>query len=120
MAWEVKHPLRLFAFLLLELMTKKRPIDDMFNENLNLHMHAKAALLDQDSVVLNEDKNEEVDSRVPRPQEILQRKEKCIASALKVGLACSSHLPCDPMKMSEAIRELQNARDIILNLRHWA
>ncbi|KAL2921063.1 hypothetical protein RDABS01_012554 [Bienertia sinuspersici] len=112
-----------YGILLLELMTKKRPTDDMFNENLSLHTYAKAALPDQvlqivDSVVFNEDENEEVDSRVPRPQEILQLKEKCITFVLEVGVACSSHLPCDRMKMSEAIGELQKARDIILNRKH--
>ncbi|KAL2921070.1 hypothetical protein RDABS01_012561 [Bienertia sinuspersici] len=112
-----------YGILLLELITRKRPTDDMLNEDLNLHGYAKASLPKKvlqivDSMVLTEEVNEEVDSRVPRPQERLRQREECIAIVLKVGVACSSHFPSDRMKMSQVISKLQKARNILLNPKH--
>lgn len=36
-----------YGILLLELPTSKRPIDDMFKEDFNFHMYAKAIVPDQ-------------------------------------------------------------------------
>uniref|UniRef100_A0A803LBV6 non-specific serine/threonine protein kinase n=1 Tax=Chenopodium quinoa TaxID=63459 RepID=A0A803LBV6_CHEQI len=106
-----------YGILLLELMTRKRPIDHMFNEDFNLHMYAKAALPDQvlqivDSTLL-EDKSDELDETRPRTQVMLQKREECMVFVINIGVACSSQLPNDRMKIREVISELQHARNIL-------
>ncbi|KNA13589.1 hypothetical protein SOVF_115320 [Spinacia oleracea] len=111
-----------YGILLLELMTKRRPTDNMFKEDFNLHMFAKAALPHQvlhivDSTLM-EDESDEPDKRGPKPHEMLRKTEECMVSVIKIGVACSSHLPRDRMKISEAISELQKARNILLSPKH--
>ncbi|XP_048496189.2 putative receptor-like protein kinase At3g47110 [Beta vulgaris subsp. vulgaris] len=109
-----------FGILLLELMTRKRPTDEMFKEDFNLHMYAKGALPDQvlqivDTTQLIEHENEEDDNRQPRTQTMLQMKEECIVSVVKIGVACSNQSPSDRMNMIAAISELQRAKKILVH-----
>ncbi|KAK9725027.1 hypothetical protein RND81_05G116700 [Saponaria officinalis] len=104
-----------YGILLLELMTGKRPIDNMFQADLNLHMYAKAALPDQvlqivDPALENDDITEEVDNR-RRIQDTTEPRVECMASVVSVGVACSNDLPQDRMKITDAISRLQAARD---------
>ncbi|KMT15715.1 hypothetical protein BVRB_3g056960 [Beta vulgaris subsp. vulgaris] len=99
-------------------MTRKRPTDEMFKEDFNLHMYAKGALPDQvlqivDTTQLIEHENEEDDNRQPRTQTMLQMKEECIVSVVKIGVACSNQSPSDRMNMIAAISELQRAKKIL-------
>ncbi|KAK9725010.1 hypothetical protein RND81_05G115400 [Saponaria officinalis] len=107
-----------YGILLLELMTGKRPTDDMFQADFNLHMYAKAALPDQvlqivDPALENDDITEEVDNR--RIQDTTEPRVECMASVVSVGVACSNDLPQDRMKITDAISRLQAARDNLLN-----
>ncbi|KNA07539.1 hypothetical protein SOVF_170860 [Spinacia oleracea] len=106
-----------YGILLLELMTSKRPTDNMFMEE-NLHMYSKDALHDRvlkivDSTLL-EHENEEVESSEIKTQVVLQNREECITLVVKIGVACSNQLPRDRMKISDVIIELQEARKILL------
>uniref|UniRef100_A0A803KUW0 non-specific serine/threonine protein kinase n=2 Tax=Chenopodium quinoa TaxID=63459 RepID=A0A803KUW0_CHEQI len=106
-----------YGILLLELMTRKRPINDMFNDDFNLLMYGKAALPDQvlqivDSTLLEEE-SDEADETRPRTLVVLQKREECMVSVIKIGVACSSQHPHDRMKIREAISELYHARNIL-------
>ncbi|KAH9620213.1 hypothetical protein KSS87_021669 [Heliosperma pusillum] len=95
-----------YGILLLELMTGKSPIDNMFKEDYSLHMYAEAALPDQDQVL------QIVEAEDPRAvQDDLQRRSECIVSVISVGVLCSNHLPHERMKIIDAISRLQSARD---------
>ncbi|XP_021750987.1 probable LRR receptor-like serine/threonine-protein kinase At3g47570 [Chenopodium quinoa] len=112
-----------YGILLLELITRKRPTDDMFKEEFNLHTFAKAALADQVlqivDTAITECGIEEVDSsRGLRTQEMLKKQQECIMVIVKIGVACSNQLPRDRMTISAVIRELQQARKTLLNPRH--
>ncbi|KAK9672276.1 hypothetical protein RND81_12G088700 [Saponaria officinalis] len=105
-----------YGILVLELMTGKRPTDNMFREDYNLHTYTETAFPDNvmevlDPTLLVDDEiNDEVDS-MKAIQAIAQRQVECIISVISVGIACSKHLPQDRMKISEAIIKLQIARD---------
>ncbi|XP_021729736.1 probable LRR receptor-like serine/threonine-protein kinase At3g47570 [Chenopodium quinoa] len=107
-----------YGILLLELMTRKRPTNDMFKEDLSLHMYAKAALPDKvlqivDSKLLEDNESEEADETRPMTQVKLKNREECMMFVVKVGVACSSHFPYDRMKIREALNELYHARNIL-------
>lgn len=106
------------GILLFELMTRKRPANEIFKEDFNLHTYAKAALPDQvlqmvDTIQLIEHENEKADSKGPRTQTTLPKRE-CLVSLVQVGVACSNQLPRDRTSISSAINELQQARNILL------
>ncbi|KAL9240629.1 hypothetical protein vseg_014826 [Gypsophila vaccaria] len=108
-----------YGIILLELITGKRPTDSMFQEDFNLHMHAKAALPDQvlqivDPTLQHDDITEEVDNR-RAIQDMTERRFECMVAMVRVGVACSNDLPQDRMKIADAISRLRAARDNLLS-----
>ena len=89
-----------FGILLLEMMTRKRPIDPMFQEGLNLHNLAKTAFPDGVMEIL--------DSSLPKTDE---KAAKAMNEMVRIGVACSMESPQDRMDMSTALHELVLVRD---------
>ncbi|XP_008223897.1 PREDICTED: probable LRR receptor-like serine/threonine-protein kinase At3g47570 [Prunus mume] len=92
-----------FGILLLEMFTGKRPTDDMFSANLNLHTYVKMAFPDRirkiaDSQVLQEGVDETL-------------KEECLSSIFRIGIACSAESPTDRLKnINDVVSELRSIR----------
>ncbi|CDP19500.1 unnamed protein product [Coffea canephora] len=80
-----------YGILLLEMITGRRPTDDTFVGDLDLHNYVNG--------VLHE--------RVPDIME-------CIIFLLKIGLKCSARLPNDRMHMNEVVRKLHLIKDVFL------
>ncbi|KAF8019903.1 hypothetical protein BT93_G0559 [Corymbia citriodora subsp. variegata] len=94
-----------YGILLLEMFTGKRPTEEAFRPNLNLHSFVRAALPDQAMDI--------VDLRIwseagNRQQEIKIR--DCMISIFEVGVACSMESPTDRMDMTVAIRKLYSIK----------
>ena len=107
-----------YGILLLKTITGKRPTDHMFEGGLNLHNYASMALPNRvmevvDSKLLNND-DEVIDNQNFSPT---NRKEECLISMVKVGVACSMELPQERWDISKAISELHLVRDILLSSR---
>ena len=107
-----------YGILLLETITGKRPTDHMFEGGFNLHNYASMALPNRvmevvDSKLLNND-DEVIDNQNFSPT---NRKEECLISMVKVGVACSMELPQERWDISKAISELHLVRDILLSSR---
>ncbi|KAK9725081.1 hypothetical protein RND81_05G121200 [Saponaria officinalis] len=106
-----------YGTVLLELVTGKRPTDQMFQEEFNLHMFAEEALPDHILQIVDPTlvhTIEEVDSR-RTIQDTAKQRVKCMVSMVGVGVACSNHLPQDRMKITDAISKLRAARENLLN-----
>ena len=104
--------------LLLEMITRKRPTDSMFDGGLNLHNYASIAwhnrvLETADPKLLNNN-DEVIGNHNCTPT---NRMNKCLISMVKLGLACSMELPQERWDISKAISELQLVRDILLGAR---
>ncbi|KAK9725057.1 hypothetical protein RND81_05G119300 [Saponaria officinalis] len=107
-----------YGIVLLEMITGKRPTDQMlFQENSNLHVYAEATLPDQVLQIvdptLEHDITEVVDNRRAIPN-MVERRVECMFSMVTVGVACSNHLPHERMKITDAISRLLAARDNLL------
>ena len=107
-----------YGILLLEMITGKRPTDHMFEGGFNLHNYASMALPNRvmevvDSKLLNND-DEVIDNQNFSPT---NRKEECLISMVKVGVACSMELPQERWDISKAISKLHLVRDILLSSR---
>ncbi|KAI3705072.1 hypothetical protein L1987_75304 [Smallanthus sonchifolius] len=118
-----------FGILLLEVMTGKRPTDDIFNDSLNLHNFAYMALQDDhvtdviDADLLNYHQDAEIDcdlnyhqddeipmkSKTPNSKTI----EECMSSIMKIGVLCSLDSPPQRMNIKNVVHELQRTMDTL-------
>ncbi|CDP18441.1 unnamed protein product [Coffea canephora] len=79
-----------YGILLLEMIIGRRPTDDIFVGDLDLHNYVNGAL---------------------------HERMECIISLLKIGLKCSARLPNDRMHMNEVVRKLHLIKDVFLGVR---
>ncbi|GKF05565.1 leucine-rich repeat protein, partial [Tanacetum coccineum] len=100
-----------FGILLLELMTRKKPTDDMFNEGLSIHKFASMALpdhvtdvIDDDAIVLQSTKAN------------AKKVEECLVAIIKIGVSCSMDSPPQRMKIEIVVNEFQNILDVLQNI----
>ena len=110
-----------YGILLLEMITGRRPTDDIFVGDLDLHNYVNGALHERVSEIvepllfLEEDENRNM---TPGGETINGGKEmECIISLLKIGLKCSARLPNDRMHMNEVVRKLHLIKDVFLGVR---
>ncbi|KAG2300030.1 hypothetical protein Bca52824_036502 [Brassica carinata] len=82
-----------FGILVLEMFTGKKPTDESFSGDYNLHSYAK--------LVLSGDDEEGGGSNAI---------DEWLRLVLQVGIRCSEEYPRDRMKMDEALRELISVR----------
>ncbi|GJU46966.1 leucine-rich repeat protein [Tanacetum coccineum] len=100
-----------FGILLLEVMTGKKPTDDMFNEGLSIHKFASMALPDHVVDVINGD------ASVLQSKETNAKKvEECLAATIKIGVSCSVDSPPQRMKIEIVVIELQRILDVLQNI----
>jgi len=99
-----------YGVLLLETFTGKRPTDDMFQSDLNLHKYVSMAYPDRvldvtdTSITVNDEGI--MDSHARNTTDLRGWKHECMISILKVGLLCSKESPNGRMEMGDAIKEL--------------
>ncbi|XP_031286478.1 probable LRR receptor-like serine/threonine-protein kinase At3g47570 [Pistacia vera] len=110
-----------YGILLLEMVTRKRPTDLMFEGGLNLHNFAKMALPDRvmdivDPVLLNEVEEVIATNRILVQERNIKRKE-CLISMVRVGVACSMEIPQGRMNITNVVHELQEVKNILLQPR---
>ncbi|KAJ6806055.1 putative receptor-like protein kinase [Iris pallida] len=103
-----------FGILLLELVTGKKPVDTMFNEELNLRQWVNNAY--PNAVI------EIVDNNILRTDftnlqqhsdgvDILRR---CLSSIIDVGLHCTKDLPNERLLMRDVVPRLQEIKNGVL------
>ncbi|XP_065637450.1 probable LRR receptor-like serine/threonine-protein kinase At3g47570 [Quercus suber] len=116
-----------YGILLLEIFTGKRPIDNIFQDNFNLHSFVKAALPERIADIIDPtllcDK-EEGETRVNditrnKSQNGSPKIQECLTFILGIGVACSVEFPRERMNMSAVVIKLQAIRKKLLgsNLR---
>ncbi|KAL3735382.1 hypothetical protein ACJRO7_024506 [Eucalyptus globulus] len=93
-----------YGIVLLEMLTGRRPTEEAFKDHLNLHNFVKVALPDRvmeivDSTIFNGESENGI-----------ERMRVCVASVLRIGIACSMGSPWDRMDVAEALKELQKIR----------
>jgi len=95
-----------YGILLLEMMTNKRPTDQIFEANLNLHNFAKAAF--PQGVM------EIVDPMLLAEERHGSKMVEYLVSIIKIGMACSTEPPKDRMSINNVLRELHLVKNNIL------
>ncbi|XP_058068547.1 probable LRR receptor-like serine/threonine-protein kinase At3g47570 [Magnolia sinica] len=108
-----------YGILLLEMITGKRPTDDMFQDNQSLHHFAKSAFPKQvmeiiDPRLLLEDAEVIQDSE--NHDNLRNRMHDCLASLVSVGVSCSAESPKERMKMRDVVKEMHAIKDLYLEV----
>ncbi|XP_042513574.1 probable LRR receptor-like serine/threonine-protein kinase At3g47570 [Macadamia integrifolia] len=113
-----------YGILLLEIFTRKRPIDQMFKDNFNLHCWVEMALHDGEmaiidpSLLLIEANEEEATTSIAKitgsQRCIRDRVQECFNLVIRIGVTCSAESPGDRMDMTDVVKELYLIRDICL------
>ncbi|CAH1438670.1 unnamed protein product [Lactuca virosa] len=108
-----------FGILLLEVMTGKRPTDNIFNEGLTLHKFAQMALPDSVNDVIDDDLLKFFQEDAIATQSTLEyakKIEECLASTVKIGVSCSVDSPPQRMNIANVVHELQHILDMLQNI----
>ncbi|RWR91221.1 putative LRR receptor-like serine/threonine-protein kinase [Cinnamomum micranthum f. kanehirae] len=98
-----------YGILLLEMLTGKRPSDDMFKNNLNLHQFAKMALPERVMEIIDRQLLSH-ENEVIRQSEIHNKlrsiMHETLVSLVKIGVSCSNDSPRERMEMKDVVIEL--------------
>ena len=108
-----------FGILLLEVMTGKRPTDDIFNEGLTLHKFVCAAMPNHVNDVVHDGiVNLLQEDAIATKCKIAyaNKIEECLASTVNIGVSCSLDSPPQRMAIENVVRALQHVRGILQNL----
>ncbi|KAI3809443.1 hypothetical protein L1987_25416 [Smallanthus sonchifolius] len=108
-----------FGILLLEVMTRKRPTDDIFNDGLSLHKFSSMALLDHviDVIDVNILNVYQEDENFMQNTEANSKKiNECLASIVNIGVSCSVDSPSQRMDIKKVVQELHHILDALQSI----
>ncbi|KAI4327914.1 hypothetical protein L6164_020323 [Bauhinia variegata] len=110
-----------YGILVLEMLTGRRPTDDMFKDGENLHSHVKTAYPDNllqivDPTIFHEELQQTATSAEGDKENLFLMPpdvEKIFVSLFRIGLGCSVESPKERMSMVNVIKELNLIRNVI-------
>ena len=111
-----------YSILLLEMFTRKKPTDSIFQDNLNLHDFVKAVLLERKIDVIDPivrwERQEEETRRINNTRNEDQngsfKIQEYLILILGIGVACSTEFRRERMNISTVVVELHKIRESIL------
>ncbi|XP_068331045.1 probable LRR receptor-like serine/threonine-protein kinase At3g47570 [Pyrus communis] len=116
-----------YGIFLLEMLTGKRPIDDMFKGGMDLHNFVMMALPEHVGEICDpllvqiEESSSSTNPRGNRGNHALNDRRKrvveCLTSIARVGVACSVAMPKERKDMSNVVAELSLIRDMLTGTR---
>ncbi|CAL5407464.1 unnamed protein product [Camellia sinensis] len=99
-----------YGILLLEMVTGKKPTNEMFINGLSLHNFCKMALPERMVEI--------VDSRIilEQPNDTINTNKmiECLSSVVKIGVACSVESPGERMNINDVVVELNAIIELFL------
>lgn len=98
-----------YGIILLEMFTNKRPTDDLFNDQLNLHNFVSSALPDRVTEI--------VDPHFHTQPLKMGKEMECLARVLRIGVLCSKEIPRQRMPITYVANELSDILEWYLSWR---
>uniref|UniRef100_A0A0D3GI51 Receptor kinase-like protein Xa21 n=1 Tax=Oryza barthii TaxID=65489 RepID=A0A0D3GI51_9ORYZ len=102
-----------YGIILLEMFTGRRPTEQNFEENADLHRFVEEALpdsvedvVDQNLILPREDTEMDHNTLLNKEAALA-----CITSILRVGILCSKQLPTERVQIRDAVRELHKIKE---------
>eukprot|EP00253_Pinus_taeda_P015661 PITA_15661 len=96
-----------YGILLLEMLTRRRPTNDMFSGDLNLHKWVNLAFPSSVKEVIDNNLLREVEGDEFEENNVFN----CISSLIQVGLVCSKDSPNERPTMRDVVMVLENLRN---------
>ena len=107
-----------FGILVLEMFSRIRPTDKMFENGSNLHIFVKNALPERLAEIMDPTLVTSEESNNRRHLSQMSAKEKeCLIAVFRVGITCSNELPKDRMNMGDVAKELHLIKSALLGVR---
>ncbi|XVF83928.1 hypothetical protein PTKIN_Ptkin16aG0533500 [Pterospermum kingtungense] len=107
-----------YGIVLLEMFTRRRPTNEMFKENLNLHSFVKRALPNHVVEIIDPILLQEIfrgETRINNRFNERSKKENTLlwglASIFEIGVACSFELPSERMNMVNVVAQLGSIKE---------
>lgn len=109
-----------YGILLLELFTGRRPTDESFKDNFNLHNFVRLSLPDQVMEIVDQSalQEEVVQAAAAKTSGSRCDITECLISLFEIGVACSAESPQDRMNMRQVSRELISIEDKYLGTQY--
>lgn len=113
-----------YGILLLEIFTGKRPTDNMFKDNMNLHDFVKGVLPERVADIVDptlclekEDMETRTNDNHNQDQIGSPKILECLILIFDIGVSCSMELPRDRMNISDVVAQLNLIREKLLRPR---
>ncbi|KAF7132136.1 hypothetical protein RHSIM_Rhsim09G0173700 [Rhododendron simsii] len=109
-----------YGILLLEMLTGKRPTDELFTSRQSLHEFCKVALPERvmdiidPRMLLEETTEGENDSQKERVRQ--DKIRECSVSLVRIGIACSAESPSERMNIKDVIIGLMTIKEVFLGV----
>ena len=106
-----------FGILLLEMLTGRRPTEEMFKDGLSLHKYVLIYFPERlveiiDPRPLFEEKDGgKADQSVKNRRNASMQMHDFLVPLIRLGISCSKELPRERMSMNDVLRELNAIRD---------
>ena len=106
-----------YGIILLEMLTGKRPSDDMFENKSSLYQFVKVALPERvmeiiDHGLLSEEI--EIIGHSENSSNIRSKMQEALISLVEIGVSCSHESPKERMEMKDVVSEMQKVKDFYL------
>lgn len=108
-----------YGILLLEMLTGKRPTDDIFKDNQSLHQFAKMVLPEEVMEIIDHHMLSEEIARIRHSEnyhEMRCQMHGTLVSLVRIGVSCSMESPKERMQMNDVLIELLEVKDFYLGV----
>ncbi|KAJ0087119.1 hypothetical protein Patl1_07645 [Pistacia atlantica] len=117
-----------YGILLLEMFIGKRPIDDMFKDDLIIHKFVSMAfpnhvmnIVDPSLLFEEENEDDETEEAMIRNFESQasnkKKMEEFLVPVMRIGLMCSTASPRERMAMNDVVNNLKSIRDSLIKFK---
>lgn len=105
-----------FGILVLEMFTGKRPTDNMFSGDLNLHNFVKMSFPDRVGEIAESSFFQGGTDETPDQYRVrVQKIEVCLSSIFRIGIECSAESPTDRLKnIGDVVSDMYSAGNILI------
>jgi hypothetical protein len=101
-----------FGVVLLEILIRKRPTDDMFNDGLSIVRFAEINIPDRVLEIVDPHQlRQELELSQETATADKEKGMRCLISALNIGLSCPKPSPSERISMQEVAAKLHRIKD---------
>jgi serine/threonine protein kinase len=100
-----------YGVLILEMVTGKRPTDNMFDHGLSLHKYINMSLIGNKTLdVIDAELVKDIESDSTTTDALKGGRVATLISLLKLGIICCKEMPASRMSTKEIIKELHEIK----------